>query len=494
MFITARRNAKKSTFKIRVKLFLKGKLLTSTKVIVRQSIDSARTALKKDESLSTSAKEVITSLLNVSILLSNHLNLNSSNSSKPPSSDPNRVRKQIRTASGKKRKSGAQPGHKGAKLIPSEKPDMIEQILVDRSTLPAGKYEHIGFESRQVFDIEVSFKVTEYQAEILRDKKSAEYIADFPVGVTEPTQYGNAVKATSVYMSQHQLIPQARVCDIFKSQFGLSISNGSVNNFNFLAAKKLEDLKFEDWLRGKLLSSTVLHADETGINVGGEKYWIHCLCNGEYTFFLAHKKRGTEAMDAMNVLPYFKGLLVHDHWKPYFTYICKHILCNAHHRRELERAFEQDGQKWALKMKNFLDKLNTVTTQAGGVLSDKVIILYRKKYQKILKIADKECPENLKQRAQSKSRNLLERLLEYEEETLRFMENEEAPFTNNQGERDLRMTKVQQKISGCFRAIKAAQNFCLIRSYLATCRKNGVSPMEALQLLFSGKLPNFMLV
>ena len=466
--------------------------MASTKVTVRQTIDSANIALKNDMSLSTSAKEVITSLMNLSVILSNHLNLNSTNSSKPPSSDPYRPRRTIRRSTGKKRKSGGQPGHKGSRLEPSEKPDVIEQILVDQSTLPAGNYEHVGFESRQVFDIEVSFKVTEYQAEILRDKKGIEFIADFPVGVSEKTQYGNAVKATSVYMSQHQLIPQARVSDLFKSQFGLSISIGSVNNFNFLAAKKLEALNFESWLKSKLLASKVLHADETGINIGGDNYWIHCLCNGEYTFFLAHKKRGTEAMDMMDVLPYYKGLLVHDHWKPYFTYICKHILCNAHHRRELERAFEQDGQAWALKMKNFLDKLNKSVTDAGGILSDKEILRYRKKYQKILSLANKECPENLKQRAQSKSRNLLERLLEFEEETLRFMENENAPFTNNQGERDLRMTKVQQKISGCFRSMKAAQNFCLIRSYLSTCRKHGMSPMEALQILFCGKLPEFM--
>jgi transposase len=377
--------------------------------------------------------------------------------------------------------------------VASEKPDVIEKLLIDKSTLPFGKYESVGFESRQVFDIDVSFTVTEYQAEILRDKNGLEYIADFPIGVTEKTQYGNAVKATSVYLSQHQLIPQARVCDVFKSQFGLTLSSGSVNNFNYLAAEKLAELGFTDWLNAKLISSEVLHADETGINVSGKRHWIHCLCNGEYTYFFAHKKRGTEAMDLMGVLPYFKGLLVHDHWKPYFTYICKHILCNAHHRRELERAFEQDGQAWALKMKDFLDKLNaTVNECSDGVLSDKLILKFKKQYRKILILATKECPENVKQRAQSKSRNLLERLLEFEQETLRFIENENAPFTNNQGERDLRMTKVQQKISGCFRAMKAAENFCLIKSFLSTCRKHGLSPMEALKILFGDKLPEFM--
>lgn len=443
--------------------------------------------------MSPAVKEAIGELFNLVTVLVNQVGLNSANSSKPPSSDPYRARRQSRMVDGQKRKSGAQVGHKGSHLSVSEKPDVIEQLFVDQRTLPAGKYESAGFESRQVFDIEVSFKVTEYQAEILVDKNGVEYIADFPTGVTEKAQYGNAVKATSVYMSQHQLIPQARVCDVFKSQFGLALSSGSVNNFNYLAAEKLTELGFKEWLCAKLISSEVLHADETGINVGGQKHWIHCLCNGDYTYFFPHKKRGKEAMNLMGVLPYFKGLLVHDHWKPYFTYICKHILCNAHHRRELERAFEQDGQVWALKMKTFLDKLNIIVNKSkDSVLSDKLVRKFKKQYQKILQLAEKECPENLKQRAQSKSRNLLERLLEFEQETLRFIENENAPFTNNQGERDLRMTKVQQKISGCFRAMKAAENFCLIRSYLSTCRKQGLSPMEALQILFGDKLPEFM--
>lgn len=465
--------------------------MASKKVIVRNVIDSAKVALQRDLSLSESAKAIITSLMDITVLLSNHLGLNSSNSSKPPSTDPNRPRR-TRSTKGKKRKPGAQLGHKGSRLSPVEKPDVIEEILIDQKSLPPGSWERVGFEKRQVFDIEVSFSVTEYQAEILRNKKGVEFIAEFPAGVTEIAQYGIGVKATSVYMSQYQMIPQERVKDIFQTQYGLNLSTGSVNNFNVLTANKLRELNFEEILRGLLIPSPVLHADETGINVNGLRAWIHCLCNEKFSYFHADKKRGQEAMDRMQVLPFYTGQLVHDHWKAYFKYICDHVLCNAHHIRELERAFEQDGQRWALRMQKLLFEINEATKAAGGELADKDANRYRKRYQKILRLADKECPENLKQRAQSKSRNLLERLLEFEDETLRFMENELVPFTNNQGERDLRMTKVQQKISGCFRAMAGAENFCLIRSYLSTCRKHGIHPIDALRTLLCGKLPDFM--
>ena len=466
-------------------------MVARKKLRITQAVATAKVVINQDETVSPAVKEVFHSLIDAITLLTNELGLNSSNSSKPPSTNLFPIKKPI-TAPGKNRKPGGQKGHKGTRLQPVEKPDSVETILLDKKSLPPGQYEHIGFEKRQVFDIEVSFSVTEYRAEILKNKKGEQFVANFPDGVTELAQYGTGVKSTSVYMSQHQLIPQARVQDVLKTQYGLSISKGSVNNFNILAAKKLKDLGFEKWIRGRLMNSSVLHADETGIDVNAERFWIHCLCNGELTLFHADEKRGKEAMDRMGVLPEFKGKLIHDHWKPYFKYICCHVLCNAHHLRELQRAHEQDGQKWALKMIKLLVEINEAVTQAGGELSDRRAREFRKKYRKILRKAEMECPENLKQRAQSKSRNLLERLLEFEEETLMFMENSDVPFTNNQGERDLRMTKVQQKISGCFRSMRGAKDFCLIRSYLSTCRKNGIHPMDALRTLFSGKLPDFM--
>lgn len=465
--------------------------MASKKVLVGQAINSAEKILKDDKSLSPQAIGVFSSLIDVVKLLSNSVGLNSSNSSKPPSSDPNRVRRQ-RTTKGKKRKPGGQKGHKGSRLEPIDNPTVIEELLIDRKTLPAGEWKSAGFEKRQVIDIEVSFTSTEYQAEVLVNEKGEAFVAEFPVGVTEPVQYGSNIKATSVYLSQFQLIPQARVQDLFATQYGLSVSKGSVNNFNIAAAKILRDWNFEDWVRGSLLVSTVLHADETGTNVNSVRFWIHCLSNEDFTYFHVDPKRGSEAMERMGVLSKYNGQLVHDHWKPYFIYLCTHVLCNAHHLRELQRAFEQDGQLWAEKLKKLLEEINSLVQKCGGKLTDKKIIQYQKEYRRILKAGNKECPENSKQRAQSKSRNLLERLITFEEETLRFMADEQTPFTNNLGERDLRMNKVQQKISGCFRTERGARDFCLIRSYLSTCRKQGLHPMEALSLLFAGKKPDFM--
>jgi transposase len=461
------------------------------KINVSETVLAARREMKKEDGLSPSFKATMDGVLDLVVVLANRLGLNSSNSSKPPSSDPNRTRK-TRTTKGKRRKPGAQNGHVGSRLEQVENPTTVEEILIDRRTLPPGKWRSVGFDKRQVFDIEVSFSVTEYQAEILENEMGETYVAEFPDGVTEPAQYGIGVKSTSVYLSQFQLIPQARVQDLLKTQYGLPLAKGSVNNFNIQAARILRDWDFEGWLRNQLFSSAVLHADETGTNINGDRYWIHCLCNESLTYFHVDPKRGQVAMERMGVLAKFAGQLVHDHWKPYFLFLCTHVLCNAHHLRELERAIEQDSQKWAKRMKALLEEINALVNDSGGKLSKKKIKQYKKMYRRILKAADKECPENKKQRAQSKSRNLLERLIAFEEETLRFMVDEETPFTNNQGERDLRMNKVQQKISGCFRTERGAEDFCLIRSYLSTCRKRGIHPMEALRALFTGAKPKFM--
>jgi transposase len=228
---------------------------------------------------------------------------------------------------------------------------------------------------------------------------------------------------------------------------------------------------------------------------------LHNMSNDNWTWYEPHLKRGTEAMNAIGIIPLFTGILVHDHWKPYYTYNCNHSLCNAHHLRELTRSFEQDGQSWAEKMHAFLLALNNEVIESwSGKLSKEIEDMRRQGYQKILSDADIECPppdqpENTKRRPKrSKSRNLLERLRDYENDVLSFMINPIVPFTNNMGERDIRMIKVQQKISGCFRSMDGAVNFCKIRSYLSTCRKNGVNATDALDLLFNKKLPDFIQV
>jgi transposase len=424
------------------------------------------------------------------------LNLNSTNSSKPPASDPNR-QKHPREKTGKK--VGGQKGHVGTTLEKVDTPDRIEEIKVDRRKLPPGHYQHMGFETRQVFDIDISRVVTEYRAQILEDEKGNRFVAPFPEGVSKAVQYGTGIKAHSVYMSQFQLVPYNRVQEYFTDQLGIPISEGSVFNFNKEAYELLAD--FENQAKNELASAKLAHADETGINIGGKRHWLHGLSNDQWTFYHPHEKRGTDAMNEIGILPRFKGILCHDHWKPYFKYDCTHVLCNAHHLRELTRAWEQDGQQWAFEMQNLLETINREVNDAVGALDTQESEKYRQKYRDLLKKAEIECPEPIRPKKKgkrgrikkSKSRNLLERFRDYEEETLRFMDIDYVPFTNNLGENDIRMTKVQQKISGCFRSIEGAKIFCRVRGYLSTSRKQGVSSSQALALLFDGKMPDFIL-
>jgi transposase len=242
----------------------------------------------------------------------------------------------------------------------------------------------------------------------------------------------------------------------------------------------------------------LVHADETGVNINGKRNWLHVLCTNVVSLFHIDPKRGKDAMDTMGVLSKFNGVLCHDHWKPYFNYDCKHSLCNAHHIRELAYAEEVEGQAWAGDLRRLLLQANKEVSQQEGQLSSKRSREITKQYHDILARGEIECPPSEKRQGkrgrpkQTKSRNLLERLRDFETETLRFMRERIVPFTNNQGENDLRMTKVQQKVSGCFRSMKGAQIFARVRSYINTCQKNGVRPTEALTLLFEGSLPDFV--
>lgn len=461
---------------------------------IQASIEKAQAVIREDKQMSAGTKSIIEILILIITLLTNQLNLNSKNSSKPPSSDPNR-KKTPKAKTGNKK--GGQKGHIGTTLKKVDNPDIIEPIKIDRHTLPVGRYQDVGFESRQVFDIDISRVVTEYRAQILEDEKGNRYVAPFPEGVTKAVQYGTKVKAHAVYLSQFQLIPYNRIQDYFADQVHIPISEGSIFNFNKQAFDALDT--FEDSARERLKNSAVAHADETGINMGGKRHWLHCVSSPEWTLYYPHKKRGMAAFEAMGVLPGFKGILCHDHWKPYFKLGCSHALCNAHHLRELTRAWEQDNQQWAQDMKNLLEEINARVIEASGELNKQRADIYRAQYRKLIKKAEIECPEPIRPKKKgkrgrikkSKSRNLLERLRDYENDVLRFMTNEHVAFTNNLGENDIRMTKVQQKISGCFRSIDGAKMFCRIRSYLSTCRKQGIKASFALNLLFSGKLPDF---
>lgn len=469
--------------------------MTLKEVNINGTLSKLRQQLKDEQDVSPALRATIEMLLVIVTLLAQRLGLNSRNSSMPPSSDPHRTRKEKKPGD---KKVGGQNGHVGATLSKVESPDKIEVITLDKRTLPRGHYHDRGFESRQVIDIELSCVVTEYRAQILEDDHGQRYVAPFPPQVTRPVQYGVNLKAHAVYLSQFQLIPYQRIQDHFRDQMQVPVSVGTLFNINQQAYELLA--QFDAIAVNTLAASALLHADETGINVNGKTLWLHCASNDQWTHFRAHANRGTQAMNDIGILPKFNGILCHDHWKPYFTYDCTHALCNAHHLRELERAWEQDHQTWAQRMKMLLEDINTAVHTAGGQLMPEAVHAYRTTYRQLLAEAHRECPppdertptSKRGRRKRSKARNLLERLVNYENDVLRFMENPIVPFTNNQGENDLRMTKVQQKISGCFRSMEGAQIFCRIRGYLSTCRKHGVAASEALTLLFQGTMPAFV--
>ena len=465
-------------------------------VDIDATLSQVRHQLEQERDLSPGLRASIEMLLILFVALLNRLGLNSRNSSKPPASDPNRPRKK-RTRS--KRPSGGQPGHVGKTLEPVDDPDEVEIIQIDRRMLPRGVYHEVGFESRQVFDIDISRVVTEYRSQILENEAGERFVAEFPQGVDRAVQYGNGVKAHAVYLSQYQLLPYKRIQEYFADQLGMPLSDGSLVNFNREAFARLDE--FDTLSKQALADATTAHADETGVNIDGKRHWLHCVSNDQWTHFEVHAKRGQEAMDEIGILPCFHGVLCHDHWKPYYRYSeCRHALCNAHHLRELERAAEQDGQRWAEAMAKLLIQINQAVTDAGGALPPTRVGGYRRRYRHLLNEAEKECPPPEKppdkptrgRLKRSKARNLLERLIAYEDDVLRFMVDEHVPFTNNQAENDIRMAKVQQKISGCFRSMDGAMTFCRVRSYLSTCRKQDVSATEALHLLFNGEMPGFV--
>lgn len=471
-------------------------LLIIESIDISAAIANAEQQVQDDTQSSPAMKASISLLIMVIKLLLARLGINNKNSSKPPSADPNRERK---TRQPSARKPGGQIGHEGNTLMPVSEPDLIQPLNIDRRSLPRGRYQAGGIEKRQVVDIEITRVITEYQAEILINEHGERFTAPFPAGITRPIQYGPQFKAHAVYLSQYQLLTYKRIEEYFADQIGVPVSAGSLVNFNREAAEKLVELGAMETIRSRLQTAAVVHVDETGINIGGKRHWLHSVGNREWTLLLPHTERGRSAMDAMGVLPFFTGTLCHDHWKPYYQFTqCAHALCNAHHLRELEYAWEKDAQAWARVLQDFLLRLHAKVEQDGGVLSSSKAMYYRKQYRDLLEQADVECPAPAPvkpsgrrgKQARSKSRNLLERLQHFENDVLRFMVEVEVPFSNNQAENDIRMTKVQQKISGCFRSFGGAESFCCIRSYLISCRKQRVSATMALSMLFSGTLPD----
>lgn len=430
---------------------------------------------------------------------------NSQNSSKPPSTDglSKPAPKSLRKPSNKN--SGGQKGHQGHHLKAVSQPDMIEYYPVTHCEHCATNLETVtaeGFEERQVFDIpSPRIEVTAHRAEKKRCSCGHLNRATFPVEVTASVQYGTRIKAVAVYLNQYQLIPYARVEEILESFYGVSLCESSLYNFNLQAYQALEET--ENQIKAALEKQPVLNSDESGIRIEGKLHWLHVLSSAQLTFYQHHKKRGQEAMNAIGILPEYQGTLVHDHFKAYLSYgDCLHSLCNAHHLRELVFLHERHHQTWAgemirllVVMKNCVERAKVRQhTALSAKLSQLLIQRYDKLLEEGLKLDESlsmnepspVVPKKRGRKKQSKAKNLLDRLKNYKTETLRFLTDFSVPFDNNQAERDIRMSKLKQKISGTFRSSQGASLFFRIRSYLSSARKQGHNILNALIFSFQG--------
>jgi transposase len=420
------------------------------------------------------------------------LNKNSHNSSKPPSSDSFvRHTKSLRKPSDKK--AGGQPGHKGTTL---QMAVVADEVIVHRVETCGACGKDISFtcgqsyERRQVFDIPpVKVLVSEHRCEIKSCPHcAAQTKAVFPQGVSQPVQYGKNIQQWAMYMMHYQLLPAERTAEAFAALYNHSISTGTLMNMSLQCYDQLEE--FEQIITEQLCKQDVVHFDETGYYVDNKRQWLHSASTASLTLYMPHAKRGKEAMDAMKILPVFGGNAMHDFWGSYMDYPCSHNLCNAHHLRDLTFCEEQEKSNWATQMKTLLLKIKEAVDfakQEGQTnLTLTQITSFENDYDQLMNKGKSAHPARENQsikrgRAkQSKTYNMLKRFEQHRKSILGFMWNFKIPFDNNQAERDIRMMKLKQKISGCFRSMTGAKIFARIRSYISTCKKQGINIPDAL--------------
>lgn len=415
-------------------------------------------------------------------------------SSKPPSSDgpvkpPPRSR---RESSG--RSAGKQPGEAGFTLRQVDKPD-------ERVTHSPGRCGGcrrglrrapvVSVEARQVFDLpEVRVRVVEHRLEHRRCRCGAVTMAPVPAGVGAPVQYGPRVRAVGAYLVGYQHLPYERACETLADLLGVGMSVGTLVRVVQRTSAGLDG--FLGVVRQAIAAAPVAHFDETGLRVAGRGAWVHSASTESLSLFRVHQARGHAAIAAAGVLPVFTGVAVHDGFTPYRRYGAAHQLCNAHHLRELAAVIDTDpGQAWAEQMIRLLVEINDMArharTAGAHAIEARLLGVYRHRYQEIITAGKAANPSPPGHGARSPAANLLARLGGFAGDVLRFAHDLRVPFDNNLAERDIRMVKLRQKISGGLRTWTGAETFCAIRSYLSTARKHGLNALEALTQLHTGQ-------
>ncbi len=426
--------------------------------------------------------------------------LDSHNSSKPPSTDPPGSRpspKSLRQPSGKR--PGGQPGHRGSTLRMSEHPDRVVVHPPQRCEgcgASLAEAPIVEVQRRQVIDLRpVLVEVVEHLVESRRCRCGQTSRGGFPQGVESSVQYGPALKGLVVYLNHGQLLPMERTAEILADVFGCeSFSEGTLEHAVRECYAGLAGVEAE--IKTALGQAGVGHFDETGLEVGAKLNWLHVASTASLTHYGWHAKRGPEGADAIGIVPQFQGVGVHDGLETYWRYGWRHALCNGHHLRELTFVEEQLAQSWATDMKRLLREIKKAVAEArasgGARLASEVEQGFEARYARILAAGfaanppPPRPPGTRGRPKRGKALSLLDRLSNHQDAVLRFMREFAVPFDNNQAERDLRMVKVKQKVSGCFRQPTGADRFCRIRGYISTVRKQGQPALACLQTVFQG--------
>ena len=430
--------------------------------------------------------------------LRRQLGQNSQNSSRPPSSDSPFVKPAPKSLRGKSgRKPGGQPGHPGSTLQRVADPD----VVVRHEPGPcagcgAGMADaaQVGVERRQEFDLPpMTVQVTEHQLIARRCGCGVTTCGTAPGGVTAPTQYGPRITAIIVYLYVGQFLSKKRTAQALAELFGTPVSEGTVTTMTRRAADGLDG--FLDVVRDRIAGSEVAGFDETGLRVAGSLHWVHCARTGKYTLITCHTRRGKAGIDDAGVLGRFAGVAVHDAWAPYDSYVdVEHQLCCAHALRELQAVAEAtppDAQWcWASQAADAIVAMQRLVAEAiaagAGTVDpdalDRQIHLYRSATQ--LGISQTAARTDA---VMKKHNALARRLIDRQDDYLRFTTDWQIPADNNGSERDIRMIKLRQKVSGCLRTLTGAQQFCAIRSYLSTAAKHGRNFFDTLVMLAEGR-------
>lgn len=443
--------------------------------------------------------------------LEGRLAKNSKNSSKPPCSDglAKPAPKSLRLSG--QNPNGGQKGHSGTTLRQSAQIDETIAHFADTrcSACQLEMLDHAIAETRQVFELpELSIRTVAHQQWRSSCTCGAVHLGAWPVGLNAPVQYGASVKAMAVHLNQHHLVPLARTAQLMQDLYGARLSQASIQSFAQEAALALHATVAA--IGQAVQGAGVVHADETGIRVKGKLHWLHCAVTGTLTWLAPHAKRGTLAFEALGLLRGIKGVLVHDGLASYKGLDCTHGLCNAHHIRELVYIHEQEREKiwdpWAQEMIDLLLQALGEVDLAGGALEQPRQAWFEAQWSTLLERGEALNPQTQRtgtsqdaglggrgRLKQSKAANLLKRLREHRRDVWRFMRQAGVPFTNNLAEQALRMSKVKQKISGCFRTEHGAATFFTIRSYLATMAKQKANLFDCLVSVFNRQpiQPNF---